>query len=138
MAWFVVVAVAALCSAITSVTSYVLVARFALLERITTAVLRRGLRSLSVTPRDASGAYSVTRTDAGKFILPKEQLRSFQLHKRAWGANLSRIGQLIRWTFCLTSQTCPGFSAPLKCCRCRAVQGCQAADQPVVAAGAAQ
>ena len=58
---------------IVAVGVYILVTRYALVERIVAAVLRRGLRGVSDGARDGRReSYKVTRTDAGKmpFLSP--------------------------------------------------------------------
>ena len=67
MPWFVLLAVAIICSALSTVVSCVLVARYALFERIATVILRRGLRGISdKAPANGGASYTVTRTESGE------------------------------------------------------------------------
>lgn len=66
MAVLLVLAVLSACSTIAGLGSYILVTRCALLERLATVVLNRGLRGISERlPDDRGVAYTVTRTESG-------------------------------------------------------------------------
>lgn len=55
------------CSVIGTLAIYVLIARFALVQRVAAVVLRRGLRGLSEGGLDGQAArHTVSRTDTGK------------------------------------------------------------------------
>ena len=67
MFWIAWLAAASLFSLIGSLTAYILVARYGLVQRIAAAVLQRGLRGISAQDhRSQKFDYTVTQTRTGK------------------------------------------------------------------------